>query len=311
MSVERRCHDYPVPQQKMPPVMTVTLDYWILMTYLASQGPLDRLLPKPTHRPPQSLPHPEPTPQHPPRVSTPLSLGDINQQCANLYRDPRPHLAPRQSRTWGQWQWAHRSGDTGTGQQEHWEDYCAPGVGQDQGLTLQEPLFEILGAYQHSQDTISQILDSVLENSQLQEGQYQWIRAELQAINTTLISIAGVLADMANIMKEATAQQRAPTTSQPIDQPSTSAAASGQEAPPQDSQATRIPPPAESEPPANIPCAPDRSQRHLPRPPSGNETLLIVPLVSHSVTLSTLNCCCSSSYCHCTCATNRLPYIMT
>ncbi|KAJ1217700.1 hypothetical protein NDU88_005291 [Pleurodeles waltl] len=98
--------------------------------------------------------------------------------------------------------------------------------------TLQEALSEILGAYQHSQDTMDQILNNLQENRQLQEGQYQGIREDLQAINTTLISISGVLADMANIMREATAHQWAPSTSQSSKQPSTIAAASGQEAPP-------------------------------------------------------------------------------
>ncbi|KAJ1149248.1 hypothetical protein NDU88_002063 [Pleurodeles waltl] len=37
---------------------------------------------------------------------------------------------------------------------------------------LQEALSEILGAYQHSQDTMGQILDNVQENRQLQEGPY-------------------------------------------------------------------------------------------------------------------------------------------
>ncbi|KAJ1155731.1 hypothetical protein NDU88_008460 [Pleurodeles waltl] len=111
--------------------------------------------------------------------------------------------------------------------------------------TLQEAFAEILGAYQHSQDMLGQILDSVPENRRLHEGQYQGIREDLQAIYTTLVSIAGVLADMANIMKEAASQQRAPATSQTSEQPSTSAATSGQEAPPQDQQATSTHPPAE------------------------------------------------------------------
>ncbi|KAJ1201557.1 hypothetical protein NDU88_005365 [Pleurodeles waltl] len=56
----------------------------------------------------------------------------------------------------------------------------------------------LLGAYQHSQDAMGQILDNVQENRWLQERQYQGIREDLQAINNTLISIAVVLADMAN-----------------------------------------------------------------------------------------------------------------
>ncbi|KAJ1084162.1 hypothetical protein NDU88_004315 [Pleurodeles waltl] len=101
--------------------------------------------------------------------------------------------------------------------------------------TLQEAVSVILGAYLHSQDMMGQILDNVQENRRLQEGQYQGIREDLQAINNTLISIAGVLADMANIMREAVSHQRAPATSQSSVQPSTSAAACSQEVLTQDS----------------------------------------------------------------------------
>ncbi|KAJ1163746.1 hypothetical protein NDU88_004199 [Pleurodeles waltl] len=69
--------------------------------------------------------------------------------------------------------------------------------------TLQEALTEFLGAYQHSQVTLDQILVNMQENRRLEEGQYQGIREDLQAINTTLVSIAEVLAKMANIMREA------------------------------------------------------------------------------------------------------------
>ncbi|KAJ1214114.1 hypothetical protein NDU88_001741 [Pleurodeles waltl] len=101
-------------------------------------------------------------------------------------------------------------------------------------LTLQEALTNVLGAYQQSQDTIGKILDNMHENKRLQEEHQQEIREDLQALNTTVISIAGVMADMANIMREWSAHQRAPTTRQSTDQPSTSAASSGQEAVPQD-----------------------------------------------------------------------------
>ncbi|KAJ1197622.1 hypothetical protein NDU88_001478 [Pleurodeles waltl] len=96
---------------------------------------------------------------------------------------------------------------------------------------------------------MGRILDNVQENRRLQEGQYQGIREDLQAINSTLISIAGLVADMANSMREAVSQQQAPAISQSSEQPSISAAASGQEAPPQDQQATSTPPPTEGEPP--------------------------------------------------------------
>ncbi|KAJ1214969.1 hypothetical protein NDU88_002579 [Pleurodeles waltl] len=96
---------------------------------------------------------------------------------------------------------------------------------------------------------MGQILDKLQETEQLQEGQYLGIREDLKNINTTLVSIAGVLADMANTMREPVAHHRAPDTSQTVEQLFTCAAASGQEALPQEQQATRTPPPAEGEPP--------------------------------------------------------------
>ncbi|XP_069059354.1 extracellular calcium-sensing receptor-like [Pleurodeles waltl] len=49
---------------------------------------------------------------------------------------------------------------------------------------------------------MGQILDNMQENRRLQEEQYQGIREDLQAIKNSLISKAGVLADMAIIMRE-------------------------------------------------------------------------------------------------------------
>ncbi|KAJ1192237.1 hypothetical protein NDU88_001549 [Pleurodeles waltl] len=95
---------------------------------------------------------------------------------------------------------------------------------------------------------MGQSRNNMQENQWLQEVHHQEIRKDLQALSTTMVSIEGVLADMANIMREYIAHQRAPSTSQSTEQPTTSAAASGQEALPQDPQATSTPPPAESEP---------------------------------------------------------------
>ncbi|KAJ1189310.1 hypothetical protein NDU88_006058 [Pleurodeles waltl] len=96
---------------------------------------------------------------------------------------------------------------------------------------------------------MGQILYKLQETQRLQEGQYLGIWEDLKDIHTTLVTIAGVLADMANTMREAVAHQRAPDTSHTEEQPSTSTGASGQEAPPQDQQATSTPSPAEGEPP--------------------------------------------------------------
>ncbi|KAJ1100086.1 hypothetical protein NDU88_005175 [Pleurodeles waltl] len=96
---------------------------------------------------------------------------------------------------------------------------------------------------------MGQILYKLQETQWLQEGQYLGIREDLKDIHTTLVTIAGLLADMANTMRKAVAHQRAPTASHTDEQPSTSAGASGQEALPQKQQATSTPPPAEGEPP--------------------------------------------------------------
>ncbi|KAJ1113858.1 hypothetical protein NDU88_002099 [Pleurodeles waltl] len=88
------------------------------------------------------------------------------------------------------------------------------------------------------------VLAKFQETQRLQEGHYMGI---LKSINTTLVPIARVLADMANTMRERVAYHLAPDTSPTDEQPSTSTGASGQEAPPQDQQATSTPPSAEGE----------------------------------------------------------------
>ncbi|KAJ1131364.1 hypothetical protein NDU88_009701 [Pleurodeles waltl] len=151
------------------------------------------------------------------------------------------------SGTWGQW--AHGSGDRGTGQQGSWGTAVRQEEDRPREQTLHEALNNILGAYHHSQETMGQILAKLQKTQWLQEGQYVGIREDLRDIHTTLVTIAGELADMANTMREAVAHQRAPDSSQTDEQPSTSADASGQEALPQLQQATSTPPPAEGEPP--------------------------------------------------------------
>ncbi|KAJ1205880.1 hypothetical protein NDU88_001305 [Pleurodeles waltl] len=228
----------------MPPVMTVTLDFRIWINNLAHQGPLVSQSPQPTYSPPQSLPHQLPTPQHPPSVPTPLFPEHINQQCAHQYRDPSPHLAPNNQEP-GVSGRGHRHKATGAlGGPPCARERTGPG---NRLSRRQEALTNVLGTYQQSQDTMGQILNNMQENKRIAEEHHQEIREDLQALNPTMISLAGVLTDMANIMKEWTVQQRAPTTSQSIDQPTISAAASGQEDPPQDPHATSTPPPAEGE----------------------------------------------------------------
>ncbi|KAJ1193348.1 hypothetical protein NDU88_002646 [Pleurodeles waltl] len=114
--------------------------------------------------------------------------------------------------------------------------------------TLLEALSNIMGAYHHSQDTMATVLAKSQETQQLQEEHYLGIREDLKSINKTLVTIAGVLQDLVSTRRDTVAQQGAPDISLDDEQPSTSAGASGQEAPPQEHN-TSTPPPADGEPP--------------------------------------------------------------
>ncbi|KAJ1179589.1 hypothetical protein NDU88_004823 [Pleurodeles waltl] len=86
------------------------------------------------------------------------------------------------------------------------------------------------------------------ETQRLQEEHYLGIREKLKSINTTLVTIVGVLQDLVNIGTDRVAQQGAPDTSLDDEQPTTSAGVSEQGALPQDHD-TSTPPPADGEPP--------------------------------------------------------------
>ncbi|KAJ1104903.1 hypothetical protein NDU88_002311 [Pleurodeles waltl] len=106
-----------------------------------------------------------------------------------------------------------------------------------------------MGAYHDSQETMATILAKFQETQRLQEEHYLGIREDLKSNDTTLVTIAWVLADLVNTRRDTVAQQGAPDTSLDDEQPSTSTSTSGQEAPPQEQQDTSIPPPADGEPP--------------------------------------------------------------
>ncbi|KAJ1098199.1 hypothetical protein NDU88_003315 [Pleurodeles waltl] len=91
------------------------------------------------------------------------------------------------------------------------------------------------------------VLAKFQETQRLQEEHYLGIREDLKSIYTTLVTIAGVLADRVNTMRDTVGHKQAPDTSLDDEQPS--AGASGQEAPPQDQQATSTPHTAVGEPP--------------------------------------------------------------
>ncbi|KAJ1195165.1 hypothetical protein NDU88_004446 [Pleurodeles waltl] len=151
--------------------------------------------------------------------------------------------------------------------------------------TLHEALSNIMGAYHHSQETMATVLAKFQETQRLQEEQYLGIRAELKSINTTLVTIVGVLKDPVNTRRDTVALQGAPDTSLDNEQPTTSAGASGQKAPPQDHD-TSTPPPADGEPPSKRSLKSKTKTENNARTPPGNETTLNVILLSHLITLS-------------------------
>ncbi|KAJ1143438.1 hypothetical protein NDU88_009747 [Pleurodeles waltl] len=114
--------------------------------------------------------------------------------------------------------------------------------------TLHEARSSIMGAYHHSQETMATVLAKFQETQRLQDEQYLGLREELRTISSALGTIVGVLTDIQKTMRDTVAIQGAPDTSMDDELPTTSAGASGQDAPPQDHH-TSNPPPAGGEPP--------------------------------------------------------------
>ncbi|KAJ1152603.1 hypothetical protein NDU88_005378 [Pleurodeles waltl] len=115
--------------------------------------------------------------------------------------------------------------------------------------TLHEALSSIMGAYHRSQETMATVLARFQEIQVLQEEQFMGFREELRTISSTMGTIVVALNQIVSTLRDHVAPQRAPVTSMDQEQATTSAGASGQEAPTQEQQATRTPTPAEGEPP--------------------------------------------------------------
>ncbi|KAJ1200233.1 hypothetical protein NDU88_004059 [Pleurodeles waltl] len=114
--------------------------------------------------------------------------------------------------------------------------------------TLQEALTTIMAAYHHSQETMATVLARFQEIQAQQEQRYMGFSDQLSNISTAMGSIVQALNRIEDTFRDHVASHRAPVTSQEQEQPTTSAGASGQEAPSQ-GQPPRTPPPAEQQPP--------------------------------------------------------------
>ncbi|KAJ1200206.1 hypothetical protein NDU88_004032 [Pleurodeles waltl] len=144
-------------------------------------------------------------------------------------------------------------------------------------------------AYHHSQETMAKVVAKFQETQRLQEEQYLGFREELKSITTTLGTILGVLKDLMNTRRDTVAQQGAPDTSLDDELLTTSAGASGQEAPPQDHD-TSTPPPVDGEPPCK------RSLRSRTKTENNAKTPLMSSFCPTLSPCPSLNCPSSTSY---------------
>ncbi|KAJ1099208.1 hypothetical protein NDU88_004312 [Pleurodeles waltl] len=113
------------------------------------------------------------------------------------------------------------------------------------------------------------VLGKFQETQWLQEEHYLGIREDLKSRNNTLVIIAGVVQDFVNTRRDTVAQQGAPDTSLDDEQPSTSAGASGLEAPPQEHN-TSTPPPADGEPPRKRSLRSRKKTENIAKTPARN-----------------------------------------
>ncbi|KAJ1178358.1 hypothetical protein NDU88_003604 [Pleurodeles waltl] len=217
------------------------------MTSPAHRGPRDSRFPTPSHRPPQSFPPLETPAQHPPSGPVPPSPGHVNQQCVHHYREPRLTHHPNNNRDLG----AVVVGTRSRGQKPRNTGQLG-GLLCDRGRTGPGNPLSTRPSPPSWEPTTTPRRQSVLakfqETQRLQEKQYMGFREELRTINSTLGTIVGVLKEVLNTRRDTVALQGAPDTSLDDELHTTSAGASGQEAPPQDHH-TSTPPPAEGEPP--------------------------------------------------------------
>ncbi|KAJ1165037.1 hypothetical protein NDU88_005467 [Pleurodeles waltl] len=223
------------------------------MTSPVHRGPRDSRFPSHRHRPQQTFP-PLGTPaQHPPSAPIPLSPGHVNQRCVHHYREPRLTHHPNNNRDLGAVVVGTRSRGRRPRETGELGGLLCDGGDRPREPTLHEALSSIMEAYHRSQETMATVLARFQEIQLLQEQQYMGFREELRNISSAMGTIVVALNELITTLRTTVAPQRAPDTSMDQELATTSAGASGQEAPTQDQQATRTPPPAEGEPPASGP----------------------------------------------------------
>ncbi|KAJ1192816.1 hypothetical protein NDU88_002122 [Pleurodeles waltl] len=219
------------------------------MTSPAHPGPWDSRFPTHWCMPPQSLPPQETPAQHPPSETIPLSPGHVKQQCVHHYREPRQTYQPKNIRDLG----AVAVGTRFRGQRNRKAGELG-GLLCDRGRKGPgNPLSTRHSPTSWARTIIprrrwQQYWPSFRRPSGCRRNSFWGSGRNSSPSTPHLVTIVGVLKDLVNTRRDTVAQQGAPDISLDDEQPTTSAGASGQEAPPQDHD-TSTPPPADGEPP--------------------------------------------------------------
>ncbi|KAJ1098137.1 hypothetical protein NDU88_003253 [Pleurodeles waltl] len=160
---------------------------------------------------------------------------------------------------------AHPDLRRGTQAQEARARSSAPvgqGVGHRLDAAAQDVIAEVLGACQHTQDRLAQIVTTLEQSQRMQLEHHQQAMKQWKEHNATMATIAGALLQLVNKRSDTHTGQEAPTTGLDKQHQLSQAAETAQEKPSQESQGPTMSPQVASQ------QAPKRSLR--PRYGTGN-----------------------------------------
>ncbi|KAJ1189545.1 hypothetical protein NDU88_006290 [Pleurodeles waltl] len=115
-------------------------------------------------------------------------------------------------------------------------------VGHQIDAAAQDVIAEVLGAYQHTQDRLAQIVSTLEQSQRMQLEQHQQAMEQWKEHNATMATIAGALLQLVNKHSDTHTGQEAPATALDNQQQMTQAAETAQEIPSQESQGPTMPP---------------------------------------------------------------------
>ncbi|KAJ1083144.1 hypothetical protein NDU88_003304 [Pleurodeles waltl] len=245
----RRVQKCPSHPRNRPTMRTAALSTLNLMTSPDHRGPLGSRSPSPTQATPDPTPSANTSTAPTQRAHASVSRTRQSAVCLPL-QGTQANPTPQQQQGPGGSGSGHTVQETEAGGNRAARRAAVRQGGEERPRepTLQEALTTIMGAYHHSQETMATVLARFTEIQAQQEERYMGFREELRIIGTAMGTFVLALNRIEDALRDHVAPHRAPVTSPDKEQPTTSAGASGQEAPtPQ--QATRTPPPAEEQPP--------------------------------------------------------------